>query len=78
MDGEVISNCEKYYKKLTEVHGQHPTTIQKDECFTKHFKLITTNITNSKEWKYYEALAISIYSPNLNVQKESVNLSIFQ
>ena len=28
-DGEVVSRCEQYYKKLAEVHGQNPTTTQK-------------------------------------------------
>ena len=29
VDSEAILKFEKYYEKLTEVHGQHPSTIHK-------------------------------------------------
>ena len=57
---------------------QNPSITQKDEFFAYHFKLITSNIINKQERKYYEGIAISIFSPNLNVQKETYSMSFFE
>ena len=40
-NGEVVSRCDQYYKKLAELHGQNPTATQKDNFFINHFKLIS-------------------------------------
>ena len=66
-----------YFAKQALLHGNYPTTKQKDDFFLSQFKVISCGLTNNKDRKFQEAIQISLNNTNLNVQNESFKLQLF-
>jgi hypothetical protein len=63
-----IKPCLEYQNEINQKFGDQPNPNQKITFIKERFKIIKNNLTNTRDRKSFEAVAITIHKPKLNAQ----------